>query len=322
MEHVKDIIGNDAGKNERHALGIGAHDFWISKNVIRKYRINNISSSELVHHFSSSGKEFYASSKELSRRIFKHYSYNNYEDLDLYDRADIVFNLCDELPKSLHDKYDLVVDLSSNYVTNITKSYANTSKMVKINGFKLVITMLGDMTNRFDLNPSPNFLIDFHTNNGFVLEKVFMMNRRGKILPYKRYKVKMTFLTAMLPFHFFLSYLIKTFLREILFYRRLIRKSEYVDYETRHQPISSKLETDMAKKSTRPSIKQILIERLPQDIIERLKRFRNRLLSKREQIISRWLLPDWVVYILLRKISDENDIKWHVTGHYKNFYQK
>ena len=233
FHYVEDIVRHqNCGGNEGGgaAIGIGAHDFLISGKVLRKCKVTTISDSAVQRHgVHRKGKEFEESSKAMSKLFFRHYGYSTYVDLDIYDRADIVFDLSQPLPQDLQGKFDLVNDYTSNYVVNINQAYANTSRLVKLGGIKIVMAGLGDQTNRYDLNPSPNYLIDFHVNNGFRLEEAFLMDRKGRIVPYRRYQRKITPLPTLLPFRLSLMFTAKNILFS-MYMRQVIKKSPYVDY--------------------------------------------------------------------------------------------
>ncbi len=335
FNYIEDIVRYKSDRNKVEggvAIGIGTHDFWISKKVLKKYNITTISNSDIEkHQLTSLGDEFAKSSKNLAKLFFKYYGYSTYVDLDIYDRADIIFDLCKPLPDDIYQKFDLVFDPTSNYVVNIHQSYANTSRLLKIGGVKIVISVLGDSTNRFDLNPSPNYLIDFHTNNGFLLEKVFLMDRNGRIIPYKRYQTKVTPVDTLLPFSLYLLYVIKTFMIS-LFMRKLVRSASYIDYLGAYNENNKEVKKsvalshitpadNVAKSRIRSLVKQVLSEKQLNHIrivLNRTTRMKEIFLSN---LISQYISPYWTAVIVLRKMNESSYDSFHITAHYRHLDQ-
>lgn len=325
FNYIEEIICYEDKENKigSIAIGIGAHDFWIRRKVLKKCNVTTISSLDLEKHLSTfSNKEFAESSKKLSKLFFANYGYSTYVDLDIYDRADIVFDLSKPIPEDLYQKFDLVFDPTSNYVVNINQSYANTSRLLKIGGIKIVLSILGDQTNRFDLNPSPNYLIDFHTNNGFRLEKAFLMDRTGRIIPYKRYQTKATPVAAQLPFPLFLLYMTKTFLFS-LHMRKIVSSAPYIDYQQTRNNKGIKVfiglsQTARAVDTVKSRIKSFIKRALSENWLNYIRRAK-RVLSL--NLYANHISPDWTGVVVLRKMEESSYDSFHITAHYRHLDQ-
>lgn len=320
FNHIEGILRykNHGGDEGGTAIGIGAHDFLISRKILRKCGVS-ISDADVERHKSTLLRpEFAQSSKRMSGLFFKHYGYSSYVDLDIYDRADIVFDLCKPIPETLHQKFDLVFDPTSNYVVNINQSYANTSRMLKVGGMKIVMGVLGDQTNRFDLNPSPNYLIDFHVNNGFRVERAFLLDRRGRIFPYKRYQTKVTPLDALLPLPLVLTWMIKTFLYSVLYMRRSVRSASHTNYGDAGF-VAPSLSVP-ANHQVRSRIKTFVKGALSKDRLDYIRSGLNRI-SWMNQAFASLISPTWIVAIVLEKAEESVHGEFHVTAHYRNVGQ-
>lgn len=336
--HVLDRAGDlirkpkEDGETQSYAaVATGAHDALFTNRYIRKYGIRTISKGDMAAHMSNGGVDYHRSSKELAARVLKHYGYDSYSDIDIYDRADIVVDLSQPVASEFHQKYDLVMDITSTYVTNIIQSYSNTSKMTKIGGSKIVITTLGDHTNRFDLNPSPNFLIDFHSNNGFVMERAFLINPKGTTIPYRRYATKSTPIFVLLP----LWSLFVTLLRTLNTVRRIrpaIRKGDSIIYPARPgdkaiQATESTPQTeDNSAENTatfglRKRVKYFLRSRLGEKSFSNIINMNRKFRYLRNAFFHDNLGHEWYIYCVFRKTEEVETPNIHITAHYQELNQ-
>jgi hypothetical protein len=323
IRYIENIIRNNTA-NSGTVIGIGAHDFRISKKFLNN--ISTISNTDIKDHERClSQEEFNRSSKRLTKLFFRHYGYSTYLDLDIYDRADIVFDLCKPIPENLYQKFDLVIDPTSNYVVNINQSYLNTSRLLKIGGIKVVMSSLGDHTNRYELNPSPNYLIDFHLNHGFRLEKAFLIDYSGRILPYKRYQTKVTPVATLLPFRLFLLHTMKLFFFH-LYVRNFVRKAPFIDYEKQQnvKEITGMVACSQippAYNTRKSQIKCFVKRKLSKKQLDYIRIVLRKIARIKEVFVTKWFVSSWVAIIVLRKVEEVLHVDSYITGHYRHFDQ-
>ena len=334
LKQCSDLIRRsqqDSQSDNYSALATGAHDVLFTHKILKKYGITTISISDMKKHMSAGGEDFYKSSNLLAGQVLKSFGYEEYSDLDIYDRADIVCNLSEPLPERLVQKFDLVMDITSTYVTNIIQSYSSTSRMTKIGGKKIVVTTIGDHTNRFDLTPSPNFLIDFHIGNGFELERAFLINPRGKVLPYKRYDNKFSPAYVILPIHDVIITVLKT-VRTMIKNRRMRHSRGIVRYPCTSEDINvgahTKQENNqpqavkaIERVSFRFFLKSKLKKILGEVLFTRLISFNRRIRYLRNAFFHDNLSHEWYAYFLFEKVAEVEELSMHVTSHYKNLDQ-
>jgi len=294
-------------------LTIGTMDFHVTKNCLKKYGINTIKDDDLKNHYSAIGEERNRSSKRLCAKLFQHYGYKIYEELDINKRADVLFNLNYPIPSELENKYDFMLNVSAHYAMNAIQAFFNTASMVKIGGKIMVVSVLGDMTNRFYLNPSPNFLIDFYRANGFVLEKAIMQNKRGHAIPYVPTKYKVTWIGAIIPFRFFLFYHFRKFIVTALL-RITLGKQNIVNLV---------LSKKKRKKSDASQINQEVIQQRKSSIKNRLQvllgergfnQFRKFVgfFQRIESCVTQSIDPDWNVWCVFKKVENIKEPRFEI----------
>ena len=339
LNNVADLIRKPAGEagNENYSVAAtGAHDVLFTRKYLRKYGIQTISDEEMATHMCADTAEYHRSSSRLAAQVLKAYGYDSYADIDIYDRAKIVCDLSVPISDEHHQKYDLVMDITSTYVTNIIQSYSNTSRMTKVGGTKIVVTTIGDHTNRFELNPSPNFLVDFHLGNGFSFARGFMINPKGTILPYQRFATLGTPAFVLLPFVDWFLTLLKT-LNAVRIMRSTIRKGERIDYPARQgdrelpQPAEAANSTDVEKDyiasqtnsvpglraKTKNHLKAVLGDSMFANFIRANRKFR----YLRRAFLHDNLCHEWYAYFVFHKISEVDNAFIHITSHYEDLDQ-
>lgn len=334
LNGISDLIqiGNDnMDENNCLAAATGAHDVLFTPKYLKKYGIKTISSDDMLNHMTNDRVAYAKSSNELARKVLMSYGYSDYHDIDIYDRANIVCNLSKPIPQKYHKKYDLVLDITSTYVTNIIQSYNNTSQMTKVGGKKVVVTTIGDHTNRFDLNPSPNFLVDFHVSNGFILERAFIINPKGKKLPYKRYASKSTPAFALLP----ISAVVVTFIKSLYTFvtvRSGIRNSEIMVYPMNFGDKritqfdngpdgTGESKKDFSSKGVRSRVKMILKTILGEKLFSKIILINRKYRYIRRAFLHSNLSNEWYAYFVFKKTKESNEINFHITSHYSKLDQ-
>lgn len=202
-----------ADKTQAKCLAIGTIDFWADYKTIKECSINNISKQEYLEHIAIPPKSelFYASCKEMMARIFSHFGYSLYEELDINQRADIVFDLNKPITDNLKEKYDLIWDTGSvEHIMNVNQVFQNIVDMVKPGGKILHTQGIGDQTNFGYWTISPNFFIDFYTNNGFSIDSIQLVDRHNHRIPYTEITKKGSTIGELLPLRFSILYYLKT----------------------------------------------------------------------------------------------------------------
>ncbi len=307
----EEIRPSAAGENLRF-LTVGTMDFWATWRCLRRHKIITITKQDLLAHEQVAPEEFNTSSKKMCARLFKHFGYNRYEEMDINARADVVWNLNDPITPNLMENYDFVLNVSGQYAMNAIQSYWNTLQMVKMGGKLMVQTHLGDMTNRFYLNPSPDFLIEFYTANGFILEKAILQNRLGFSMPYESVKTKVTFLSTLIPLRYFLVYYLQQILRDIPLRMEITRKRRLQKKED-----ASEINSSVGEHPRREDLKIQLKNRLGEQGFQKLKkwvctyeRFRSRL--------NMPISPDWVVWCVFRKVERVENPRFQLLKTYRD----
>ena len=339
LNHVSDLIqkpSSDAGDIKYSAAATGAHDVLFTRKYLQKFDIRTIPNQEMSAHACGDTAEFHLSSYSLAAQVLKSYGYDSYSDIDIYDRAKIVCDLSKPISSEYHQKFDLMMDITSTYVTNIIQSYRNTSKMTKIGGIKIVVTTIGDHTNRFELNPSPNFLIDYHLRNGFSLARAFLINPKGTILPYRRYNTKSTPAFVLLPLADWVLTLLKT-IYAIRIMRRPIRRGAYRDYPARREDKevfqTSDSSNDHEKElrfvqhttqepiGMRGCVKAFLRKLLGDRALGKIIRMNRKWRYARRAMLHANLSPEWYAYFVFHKTEEIDSPSVHITSHYEELDQ-
>lgn len=184
------------------ALAIGTYDFLIEWQAIKRFGVDGISEEDIktlndLRNGGSAPEDWLAACAGLNSKLWKSLGYRSYIQLDINAAADIVWDLNIPLPEEFDEIADAVVDGTTYYVTNIRQALHNVMRMVKVGGEYLIGVPIDNEINRFDLSPSPNFLIDLFTNSGFevvdavVLDKDLVLEEGdSRIIQYDREKFR------------------------------------------------------------------------------------------------------------------------------------
>ncbi len=315
---LEDAIRPSTPGRDLRFLTIGTMDFWATWGCLKRHGIRTISAQEIrQHEEGASSKEFFPSSKRLCAQFFRHFGYDSYGELDINDRADVVWDLNRPIPLEMEGRYDFVLNVSGQYAMNAIQSYWNTMKMVKVGGKLMVHSHLGDMTNRFYLSPSPDFLIDFHTANGFVLEKAILQNRTGYSIPYERTNTKVTFVSTIIPFRFFLAYYPQLFLRDLSLRRYVAQMRRKEKRES--TPGLNNGKSELHEIERRQQLKTRLTRWLGDSGFARLRRM--------AQTVQRWkqqwsmiISPDWVVWCVFQKVEEVSQPRFEIITTYRDHH--
>ena len=131
------IIRNEesfkSNSKDASVLVIGSPDFWASKSTIKKLNIPTISESDLRDTSTLTAEQFHQYSKELSTKLFHYLGYSSYTELDIHQRADLVYDLNYPIPKRLYLQYDLIWDIGTlEHIMNVNQAMKNIVDMNRI----------------------------------------------------------------------------------------------------------------------------------------------------------------------------------------------
>ncbi len=89
-------------------------------------------------------------------------------DFSEYENADIVFDLNEDLPEGMFEKYDYVINGGTlEHIFDAAKAMKNISGMVKPGGVIIHIVPLAGLADHGFYSFSPTFFLDYYETNGF-----------------------------------------------------------------------------------------------------------------------------------------------------------
>lgn len=109
---------------------------------------------------------------EDSVLFFKAFGFKEVHALDVsdYEHADIVFNLNDNLPLDLEEKFDIVFDGGViEHVFNVANALLNICRLVKVDGFIININPVSNYIHNTFWNISPEMFLDFYSANDYKI---------------------------------------------------------------------------------------------------------------------------------------------------------
>ncbi len=109
---------------------------------------------------------------ENSIQFFKLYGFKEVHALDVsdYEKADIIFNLNDELPENLSERFDIVFDGGViEHVFNIGKAFTNICRMTKVGGYIFSHNPTYNCLHNTFWNISPEMFLDFYSANNYQI---------------------------------------------------------------------------------------------------------------------------------------------------------
>ena len=200
----------ETGRPGAEVLAVGAPDFWVTASAIARHGISTITSNEvraIRRAHLASPTEFYGLSKVLTAKFFKSLGYAAYSELDIADRADIIWDLNVPVSPTLHNRFDLIWDTGTvEHIMNIGQALESMILMTKVGG-KIVHTQgIGDQTNAGYWTFSPNFFVDFYPANGFRVDVIQLVDRRRHFITYDSISTKGSFLGSLIPLRYVPGY--------------------------------------------------------------------------------------------------------------------
>ncbi len=124
-------------------------------------------------------KNKYFHNKELLKYIFKSIGYNSLRDLDFNGLADYKIDMSKDV--KINKKFGLIWDGISEYAFDFTTSRSNTIKLLA-NGGSVFFYFDHTSFNRYPVNLSPEYLVDFYCENGMSCKSIDIVNYQNKFV--------------------------------------------------------------------------------------------------------------------------------------------
>lgn len=165
LTRILQIIKLKGGSGKTLCM-IGKQDIHISWDSLR----------EIIHkyHFNYD-KRVYEAIKDIqpidSFKLFEMFRISggvHAVDFSEYENADIIFDLNEDLPEELFEKFDYVINSGTlEHVFDVAKAMRNISDMVRPGGVIVHIVPFGGLANHGFYSFSPTFFQDYYETNGF-----------------------------------------------------------------------------------------------------------------------------------------------------------
>lgn len=117
-------------------------------------------------------KKFSDEDLEDSVLFFRKLGFKEVHALDVsdYESADIIFNLNDQLPKELEEKFDMIYDGGViEHVFDVANALLNICKMAKVGGYIFDINPVYNYIHNAFWNISPEMFLDFYSANEYKI---------------------------------------------------------------------------------------------------------------------------------------------------------
>jgi len=159
-------------------LALGVQDVMFTHGVAaallheRGFEHHPIQVAERNFHLSRNQKQFTSDPKHYMdvKDLFSMLGYRSLTTLDAFenDGPDIQWNLCDPIPESMHNKFDLLFDIGVlEHTADIFQSLENVGNLVKPGGWILLYLPMVSPINSCMYHPNPPFYFDNLAQNGF-----------------------------------------------------------------------------------------------------------------------------------------------------------
>lgn len=123
-------------------------------------------------------EQFGESEMEDSVLFFKALGFKEVHSLDVsdYEKADIIFNLNDNIPKNLEDQFDMVFDGGViEHVFNVTNAFLNICKLTKVGGYIFNLNPVYNYIHNTYWNISPEMFLEFYAANQYKIIECSML---------------------------------------------------------------------------------------------------------------------------------------------------
>lgn len=114
------------------------------------------------------------SEKEMEDSVlfFRALGFKEVHSLDVsdYEKADIIFNLNDKIPKELEGKFDMVFDGGViEHVFNVTNAFLNICRLAKVGGYIFNLNPVYNYLHNTFWNISPEMFLEFYSANEYKI---------------------------------------------------------------------------------------------------------------------------------------------------------
>ena len=123
-------------------------------------------------------KQFGESEMEDSVLFFKALGFKEVHALDVsdYEKADIIFNLNDNIPKDLEGRFDMVFDGGViEHVFNVANAFLNICKLTKVGGYIFNLNPVYNYLHNTYWNISPEMFLEFYAANQYKIIECSML---------------------------------------------------------------------------------------------------------------------------------------------------
>lgn len=157
------VVKNAGGIADKRFLMLGKQTMDLHGDILTL-----LEEAELIDDQARFGEE------ELndSVKFFKAWGFKEVHALDVsdYENADIIFNLNDDLPNNLHEKFDVVYDGGViEHVFDVGKALRSMCQMVSGGGIILNLNPIANYLHNVFWNISPELFIEFYQANGYKI---------------------------------------------------------------------------------------------------------------------------------------------------------
>ncbi len=160
------------------ALALGVQDVMFTHEEAaqlmreRKTDFRVLADSERNYHLSRNQTQFTSDPRHYMdvKDLFSMLGYGSLTTLDAFenDKPDIQWNLCDPMPESMHNKFDLLFDIGVlEHTADIFQSLENAGNLVKPGGWMILYLPMVSPINTCMFHPNPPFYFDNLAQNGF-----------------------------------------------------------------------------------------------------------------------------------------------------------
>jgi Methyltransferase domain len=160
-------------------LALGVQDVMFTHETAaellneRRVEFTTLPVDQRAYHLSRNQRQFTCDPRHYTsiKDLFEMLRYRLLETLDAFDNdaPDLLWNLCEPIPKEWHNRYDLVFDIGVlEHTADIFQALENVGNLVKPGGWIALYLPMVSPINSCLYHPNPPFYYDILTANGFA----------------------------------------------------------------------------------------------------------------------------------------------------------